>query len=155
VVFKNGEIIFRKGDDAQTIYIIAEGTVKIQITNKKDIILNAGEIFGEASLQANAKRSGTAMAASDIICSMISHKDIEDSLGSSINNLIFYNIKKWALMRSPIFKNYSAVDINKVITEFNEFLVMDGAIIDSKVYDGFVICLEGTINRKPEGRLFN
>jgi CRP-like cAMP-binding protein len=42
VTFKKGDIIFRQGDDAQTMYIIAEGTVKILITDKKDIILTAG-----------------------------------------------------------------------------------------------------------------
>jgi len=35
---------------------------------------------------------------------MISRHDIETTLGSSINNLLFYNIKQWALMRSPVFK---------------------------------------------------
>jgi hypothetical protein len=86
---------------------------------------------------------------------MISHEDIENSLGATINNLIFYNIKKWALMRSKLFKGYSAIDINKIILEFQDFQVKDGAVIGSKVYDGFVICLEGAVNHKKEGLLFN
>jgi hypothetical protein len=32
------------------MYIIAEGNIRIQIDGKQDILLNAGEIFGEASL---------------------------------------------------------------------------------------------------------
>lgn len=71
------------------------------------------------------KRSGTAKAVSRTMCSMISRKDIESTLGSSIINLIFYNIKKWALMRSPIFKSLSPLDLNRIIISFDSFLVQD------------------------------
>lgn len=50
VVFHPNEVIFRAGDDALTMYIIAEGNVKIEIEGKKDILLNEGEMFGEAAL---------------------------------------------------------------------------------------------------------
>ncbi len=64
------------------------------------------------------KRSGTAKAVTRTMCSMISRKDIESTLGASITNLIFYNIKKWALMRSPIFKQMSPLELNRVIIAF-------------------------------------
>jgi hypothetical protein len=64
------------------------------------------------------KRSGTASALSKVMCSMISRYDIETTLGSSINNLLFYNIKKWALMRSPVFKLLAPSEINKIIIAF-------------------------------------
>lgn len=64
------------------------------------------------------KRSGTAKAVTRTMCSMISRKDIESTLGASITNLVFYNIKKWALMRSPIFKQMSPLELNRVIIAF-------------------------------------
>jgi CRP-like cAMP-binding protein len=42
MVFTTGECIFRAGDDAQSMYIISEGTVRIQIEGKNDITLVAG-----------------------------------------------------------------------------------------------------------------
>lgn len=46
VVFHPGEYIFKSGDDAQTMYIISEGNVKIEIVGKNDIELMSGEYFG-------------------------------------------------------------------------------------------------------------
>jgi hypothetical protein len=86
---------------------------------------------------------------------MISRKDIENSLGASINNLKYYNTKKWALMRSSVFKTFSAADVNYLITEFTQFFVKDKTVIDPDAYPGFVICLEGRINNTPEGCVFN
>jgi CRP-like cAMP-binding protein len=42
VVFNQGEYIFKLGDDAQAMYIISEGVVKIEIAGKNDIQLSAG-----------------------------------------------------------------------------------------------------------------
>ncbi len=123
MMFNPGEVIFRAGDDAQAMYIISEGNIKIEIVGKKDIELHSGEIFGEASIQDNMKRSGTAKAVTRAMCSMISRKDIENTLGASINNLIFYNTKKWAVMRSPIFKNLPNDDLNRLIISFDFFTV--------------------------------
>ena len=107
VVFNPGEYIFRVGEGAQAMYIISDGNVKIEIAGKNDIELVSGEYFGEASIKENMKRSGSAKAVGRTVCSMISRNDVESTLGSSISSLMFYNIKKWAVMRSPIFKNVS------------------------------------------------
>ena len=74
--FEEGATIFEKGDDAQMMYIIAEGRVKVLIEGKKDIYLEEGELFGEASLHEGMKRSGTAVAGKKTICSILSRKDI-------------------------------------------------------------------------------
>ena len=87
------------------------------------------------------KRSGTAKAVSRTLCSMISRKDIENTLGASISNLVFYNIKKWALMRSPVFKNISPIDLNRIIISFESFYLDHRAVIDNNLYEGFIICL--------------
>ena len=86
-------------------------------------------------------RSGTAKAASKTICSMISRTDIENTLGSSISNLVFYNTKKWALMRSSIFKKFTASEINRIIISFDSFELDDGEQVDASEYRGFIICV--------------
>ena len=87
---------------------------------------------------------------------MISRYDIESTLGSSINNLLFYNIKKWALMRSSVFKFLAPTEINKIIIAFETFMVEDDATVSNDQYKGFVICLEGQLNNTEKGtQIFN
>ncbi len=155
VVFNPGEYIFRVADDAQAMYIISEGNVKIEIAGKNDIQLMAGEYFGEASIKENMKRSGSAKAVVKTVCSMISRNDVESTLGSSISSLMFYNIKKWAVMRSPIFKNINPYDINRIIISFHLFFLKDEERVDPNTYPGLIICLEGSINKQEEGKIFN
>ena len=100
------------------------------------------------------KRSGTAKAVTNLTCSILSRKDIESSLGSSIQSLISYNTKKWSLLRSDIFKTLEQSDLNRFITEFETFFVKNGQQIDPKRYTGFIIALEGSFNAQ-EGILFN
>lgn len=155
MAFAAGERIFRAGDDAQSMYIISEGTVRIQIEGKNDITLIAGQIFGEASLQEGMRRGGTATAVNNVTCSMISRKDIEATLGSSITHLKHYNVKKWALMRSTLFKHLNIYEINNIITQFVVLFAKDKTILDPEQHKGFVICLEGKINGCEEGIVFN
>ena len=42
MIFAQGEIIFRSGDDAHTMYIISDGNVAISIDGKKDLSLKSG-----------------------------------------------------------------------------------------------------------------
>lgn len=141
VVFNQGDYIFKEGDDAQAMYIISEGNVKIEIAGKNDIQLLPGEYFGEASIKENMKRSGSAKAAAKTVCSMISRNDIESTLGSSISSLMFYNIKKWAVLRSSIFKNVNPYDINRIIIAFHLFFMKDEEKVDRLSYPGLIICL--------------
>jgi hypothetical protein len=122
--------------------------VKISIPHKGDILLHEGEIFGEAALADNHRRKGSARAVHRTTCSIISRIDIELALGSSINNIVFYNLKRWALMRSTVFKPLTTTEIHKTIIEFKPFFVKDGSFLDKKIYKGFVICLEGTISHQ-------
>jgi CRP/FNR family transcriptional regulator/CRP/FNR family cyclic AMP-dependent transcriptional regulator len=66
--YRNGEIIFHKDDSGSTMYIIAEGSVKISVPSElgNEIILSilgAGESFGELSLFDNKPRSATVTCA--------------------------------------------------------------------------------------------
>jgi hypothetical protein len=107
---------------------------------KEDIFVKSGEIFGEGSLQEGMKRSGTAIAVGKVNCSVICRSDIEAVLGSSINDLVFYNTKKWTLMRSAMFANISSSDLNKFITAFETQTAKAGEL-DQKKYCGLIICL--------------
>ncbi len=57
-------------------------------------------MFGESALQLEGRRLGQAKAKTETTCLTIGKKDIEKSLGSSLKNLIYFNMQKWALIRS-------------------------------------------------------
>ncbi len=71
--FKAEEILFRKGDNGSSMYIIEEGSIEISVpseTDQKDIrisLLSQGEFFGELSLVDGLPRTAKATSTGDSI----------------------------------------------------------------------------------------
>ena len=68
-LFKQGEIIFQKGEDPSHIYIVKNGKIDLLIT-QRDVVLKkktlmTGDCFGEASLMGMRKHTATAVALED------------------------------------------------------------------------------------------
>ena len=68
-IFKQGDYVFRKGDDPSHIYIVKNGKIDLLITNQQVVLrkktLAVGDCFGEASLMAMHKHTATAIAVED------------------------------------------------------------------------------------------
>ena len=62
---KAGEIIFKEGDEAEHLFVIKSGQVRIQLGNRTLSELSANSIFGEMALIDDAPRSATAIAKTD------------------------------------------------------------------------------------------
>jgi CRP-like cAMP-binding protein len=62
--YREGEVIFRRGDPAMGMFIIMEGTVEIQYDTADRVLaeLHDGEFFGELALLDESPRSATATA---------------------------------------------------------------------------------------------
>ena len=71
---KAGEIIFKEGDEAQQLFIIKSGEVRIQSGNRMLAELSTNHIFGEMALIDDAPRSATAIAKTDVELVPISEK---------------------------------------------------------------------------------
>jgi CRP/FNR family transcriptional regulator, cyclic AMP receptor protein len=63
--FKAGEVIFRKGDPAEELFIVKDGKVEIRLGNRLLDTLPENSIFGEMALIDHNPRSATAVAATD------------------------------------------------------------------------------------------
>jgi len=79
--YRNNQVIFRKGDEGDTLMIVAEGKVKIRSTSLdgREIVLNlinAGELFGEIAMLDGHERSGDAVAVGEVSLLVISRRDI-------------------------------------------------------------------------------
>ena len=71
---KAGDVIFREGDQAQELFVIRSGEVRIQIGNRTIAELSADSIFGEMALIDNEPRSATAIAVTDVELVSVSEK---------------------------------------------------------------------------------
>jgi CRP-like cAMP-binding protein len=69
-VIKRGRVIYRQGDEAQAVYYIEKGKVRIAVASKQGkegviAILEAGDFFGEGCLAGQPVNMATAIAMAD------------------------------------------------------------------------------------------
>ena len=83
--FKDGEIIFRKGDESDAAYLIIQGRVEIlQMRSDGEsealAVLNQGEYFGEMGAIDDKPRSATAIAKGPVACMSVGRDEFMDML---------------------------------------------------------------------------
>jgi CRP/FNR family cyclic AMP-dependent transcriptional regulator len=61
-----GGVIFREGEQADELFVIKSGYVRIQIGNRMAAEFTADDIFGEMALIDSEPRSATAVAITDV-----------------------------------------------------------------------------------------
>ncbi len=70
--FLAGQTIFREGDAAEFLYLVAEGQVEILLNGHRLETLGPGDILGEMALIDERPRSATAVARTDCLLTPIS-----------------------------------------------------------------------------------
>ena len=76
ILLAEHETIFSKGDEADSMFIIEYGKVKVEIDNP--VYLVAGDFFGEMGLLGNAPRNATITAADDTKLLELTKADLEE-----------------------------------------------------------------------------
>jgi CRP/FNR family cyclic AMP-dependent transcriptional regulator len=71
---KAGGVVFREGDEANELFVIKSGQVRIQIGNRTVTELGQDSIFGEMALIDSEPRSATAVALTDVELVPVSEK---------------------------------------------------------------------------------
>ena len=74
--FKSGETVFAQGDDADTVFYIQSGRIKILVASEQGKeavvgILEVGQFFGEGCLNGQRKRISTTVAMEDSVITAI------------------------------------------------------------------------------------
>ena len=64
-LFSSGETVFVEGDQADHMYVVRSGEIRLSINGVEINRLGAGDIFGEMALISPSPRSTTAVAAAD------------------------------------------------------------------------------------------
>ena len=103
--FKKGALIFSEGDERGSAYIIEHGTVEISVTKDGKPIplvkLGQGEVFGEAALLGEGRRTATARAVEDSEVFMISPDLVReritklDPIVGLLMSLLVSRYRKW------------------------------------------------------------
>jgi len=66
VEYEAGEVIFKKGQEGESLYLILNGNVTIADDGREIATLKQGDMFGEMALISQGKRSADAVAVSDV-----------------------------------------------------------------------------------------
>ena len=99
-IFKQGENIFRQGDEPSYIYIVKKGKIDLLITKQKVILkkktLAVGDCFGEASLMAMHQHTATAVAREDSEVMVLSRRALLllKKQDSNLFSLLMMNIAR-------------------------------------------------------------
>ena len=85
LAFRKNQAVFAQGDDADAIFFIQEGRVKLKVVSKagKEAtigILNSGDFFGEGSIAGQPLRMGSATAITDCSVLRIEKKALTQAL---------------------------------------------------------------------------
>ena len=83
--FKDGEIIFHKGDQSDAAFLITQGKVEIIQARRDDTteilaVLNRGDYFGEMGAIDDKPRSATAVAKGPVACMSVGRDEFMDML---------------------------------------------------------------------------
>ena len=76
--FRDGEVIFREGDNGNCLYFIESGTVHIEHDGESFKEICAGEVIGEISLLTRSARTATARASQDVRTLRLSQLAFDD-----------------------------------------------------------------------------
>ncbi len=73
VSYRGGDVIFREGDAADGLYVVAAGTIRIAAASLRGgpvllTTVEVGEVFGEIGVIYGQSRSGSAIAATSCTC---------------------------------------------------------------------------------------
>lgn len=78
--FNAGDIVFKEGDTGDTMYVVLDGVVRIEVHGNPVSKLHAAEIFGEMALVDNSPRSATVIADTDCSLAEIDQKRFEEMI---------------------------------------------------------------------------
>ena len=84
-MFEKGEVIMREGDEAKLFFVLARGTVSVEIKvhgqgdrRKRVASIGPGLTFGEMALLDGGKRSADIVANERVICYGLGVEELQD-----------------------------------------------------------------------------
>jgi CRP/FNR family cyclic AMP-dependent transcriptional regulator len=117
-IFRKNTVVINEGDEANTLYIILSGKVKVFLSNAdgKEIIINTqgvGEHFGELALLDNAPRSASVMTTEKSSIGAISKIDFVTLLTRhpELALKLIRELTQWVRLLSDNVKTLALMDV--------------------------------------------
>jgi len=83
-LFPEGEVIYREGDPADSIYFVVRGAVSLKKATGERNTLGPGETFGATEILSGRLRSGSASADQETLVLAVEAEDFFDLLANNI-----------------------------------------------------------------------
>ena len=153
-----GEILFREGDPADTLYVVVDGAVvpiAEEPTRKRLAVLEKGAFFGEIGLVANQPRNATIEALVESRLLAIDRKVIWSIIRArpKISKILLRFLRERLIDRhirtSPFFAAFARAERSDVAREFR-FLEIRGdtrVVEQGKPAEGLFVLLAGQMQR--------
>jgi len=119
VALKKQEIVFRKGDIGESMYIIIEGSVRIHDGDHVLTRMRSGKVFGEYALFDSEKRSASITAEEPTLLFKLNRKDFEELIGSNVYvlrgvlNLVLKRIREMNELERKLAQSYLKIQKQK------------------------------------------
>lgn len=124
-----GQKIVSEGDPGDLFYVIKEGTVVCTQQGKEIRRMAKGEYFGDQALLYNSPRTATITALEEVNCVALSRNDLTESLGGSLEQIIYKNSMRIAIDRSEHLKKLSKLQIESLINGMQVCSYKSGTIV--------------------------
>jgi CRP-like cAMP-binding protein len=158
VSLEAGQVLFRQGDAANSLYVIVEGAV-VPIAEgerrRKLAVLERGEFFGEIGLMTKQPRNATIEALVDTKLLAIDRRVLwkliakKPSVAKSILRFLRARLIDRQIRTNLFFAAFAQAEREAVARQFRIFEVKDGARVveQGRPADGLFVVLSGTLSR--------
>jgi CRP-like cAMP-binding protein len=158
VTLDAGQVLFRQGDTANSLYVIVDGAV-VPIAEgeprKKLAVLERGEFFGEIGLMTKQPRGATIEALVDTKLLAIDRRVLweliedEPSVAKSLLRFLRARLIDRQIRTNLFFAAFAHADRKAVARQFRILEVKDGARVveQGKPAEGLFVVLAGTLVR--------
>jgi len=131
--FDAGQPIVTEGDSGELFYIIKEGVVSCSQAGKEVRRLSKGDFFGEQALLYGGKRTATVTAVNKPVeCVCIRREELEQALGSHLQQVIYRNTQRMALERCHELQRLSKEQTERLITHMRVSCYSSGQVVIPK-----------------------
>ena len=153
-----GQVLFRQGDAANSLYVIVEGAV-VPIAEgeqrRKLAVLERGEFFGEIGLMTKQPRNATIEALVDTKLLAIDRRVLwkliakQPSVAKSILRFLRTRLIDRQIRTNLFFAAFAQAEREAVARQFRIFELKDGARVveQGKPADGLFVVLSGRLSR--------
>ena len=155
-VYYENDFIVKKGDIADSFFIIKSGKVACVDNNRLLCCFSAGQAFGEAALFQEGTRQVDVIAYSDKVeCLQLSRQKLQNIIGDrDIKDLIMDSYLQWAFENDVVFQKFSPDLANIIMRKLTFESFSKGSILKKadRELKKILICVDGSIGIKLGNR---